>query len=52
MGQPSDPNAAELRLAMTKVFVSGLKLQAEIGVYREELWRQVRQQPAQPEARR
>ncbi|HZW32753.1 MAG TPA: carbon storage regulator [Isosphaeraceae bacterium] len=30
----------------------GISAPSEIGVYREELWRQVRQQPGQPEARR
>jgi carbon storage regulator len=28
----------------------GISAPAEIGVYREELWRQIRAQPAQPEA--
>jgi dihydroneopterin aldolase len=31
--------AGELRVAMTKVFVTGLKVQAEIGVYRHEVGR-------------
>lgn len=39
---PSPPDAAappgdEIRTAMTRVFVSGLRLQAEIGVYRHEI---------------
>ena len=41
MSKPPSPKAAggELRVAMTKVFVTGLKLQAEIGVYRHEIGR-------------
>jgi dihydroneopterin aldolase len=31
--------ASEVRTAMTKVFVTGLKVQAEIGVYRHEIGR-------------
>lgn len=31
------PPAGEIRQAMTKVFVAGLRLQAEIGVYRHEI---------------
>ena len=31
--------AGEVRTAMTKVFVTGLKVQAEIGVYRHEIGR-------------
>ena len=31
--------ASAIRTAMTKVFVTGLKLQAEIGVYRHEIGR-------------
>ena len=31
--------AGQLRTAMTKVFVTGLKVQAEIGVYRHEIGR-------------
>jgi len=31
------PQASEIRPAMTKVFVTGLRLQAEIGVYRHEI---------------
>jgi dihydroneopterin aldolase len=36
-----DPNTAsdEVRVAMTKIFVTGLKLQAEIGIYRHEIGR-------------
>jgi dihydroneopterin aldolase len=33
------PNSEEIRVAMTKIFVTGLKLQAEIGVYRHEIGR-------------
>ena len=33
----SAPAPGEARVAMTKVFVSGLKVQAEIGVYRHEI---------------
>jgi dihydroneopterin aldolase len=37
---PSPPaDSGELRVAMTKVFVTGLKVQAEIGVYRHEIGR-------------
>ena len=46
MASPPDPKAAatnaaggEVRVAMTKIFVTGLKLQAEIGVYRHEIGR-------------
>jgi len=41
VSKPPSPKAAggELRVAMTKVFVTGLKLQAEIGVYRHEIGR-------------
>ncbi len=35
---PAAPGA-EARVAMTKVFVTGLKLQAQIGVYRHEVGR-------------
>jgi len=35
---PSAP-AAEARVVMTKVFVTGLKVQAEIGVYKHEVGR-------------
>ena len=31
------PNPGEIRTAMIKVFVTGLRLQAEIGVYRHEI---------------
>lgn len=31
------PPAGEIRSAMTRVFVTGLRLQAEIGVYRHEI---------------
>jgi dihydroneopterin aldolase len=39
MTKTSAPAAAagEIRTAMTKVFVTGLRLQAEIGVYRHEI---------------
>jgi dihydroneopterin aldolase len=37
LSDPADPPpAAPARVVMTKVFVTGLKLQAEIGVYRHE----------------
>jgi dihydroneopterin aldolase len=36
--QPT-PAAGEARVVMTRVFVTGLKLQAEIGVYRHEIGR-------------
>src|SRR5687768_6764341 len=34
-----DPGASSIRTAMTKVFVAGLKVQAEIGVYKHEIGR-------------
>ena len=34
--EPAQPAPAPVRLVMTKVFVTGLRLQAEIGVYRHE----------------
>lgn len=39
MGKPPNPAAADsqVRVAMTKVFVTGLRVQAEIGVYRHEI---------------
>jgi dihydroneopterin aldolase len=37
--QAPDPASDEIRVAMTKIFVTGLKLQAEIGVYRHEIGR-------------
>ena len=38
MAKPPPPApAAEPRVAMTKVFVTGLRVQAEIGVYRHEI---------------
>ena len=39
MTQAPDPASDEIRVAMTKIFVTGLKLQAEIGVYRHEIGR-------------
>jgi dihydroneopterin aldolase len=40
VSKPLQPTpAGEARVAMTKVFVTGLKLQAEIGVYRHEIGR-------------
>jgi dihydroneopterin aldolase len=37
--KPEIAEAAGLRSAMTKVFVTGLKVQAEIGVYKHEIGR-------------
>ena len=39
MAKPPAPSpaAGEVRVTMTRVFVSGLKVQAEIGVYRHEI---------------
>jgi len=39
MAKPPNPAAADsqVRVAMTKVFVTGLRVQAEIGVYRHEI---------------
>ena len=42
MAKPPPPPAAgggDLRVAMTRVFVTGLKVQAQIGVYRHEIGR-------------
>ena len=41
MSKPPPPSGAggELRVAMTRVFVTGLKVQAQIGVYRHEIGR-------------
>lgn len=38
MAAPS-PAASDVRTVMTKIFVTGLKVQAEIGVYRHEIGR-------------
>jgi len=36
---PAPPPDGQLRVAMTRVFVTGLRVQAEIGVYRHEIGR-------------
>jgi dihydroneopterin aldolase len=36
---PAPPSAAEAKVVMTKVFVTGVEVQAEIGVYRHEIGR-------------